>query len=75
MKLYIQVKPNAKANRVEKQDESHFKVQVKSPPTDGKANQAVIHLLSEYFNVPKSFFSLLRGGAAKNKIIEFHRPS
>lgn len=70
MRLYIQVKPNAKIDQLEKIDESHFKAHVKAVPQNGKANQALINLLSHYFDLPKSFFSLVHGETTKNKVIE-----
>ena len=72
MKLYIQVKPNAKVNKIEKMDESHFKVQVKAPPKDGKANQAVVDVLSDFFDLPKSRFLIVRGENAKTKVVEIN---
>ena len=38
MKIFVTVKPNAKEERVEKIDDTHFKVSVKEPPTEGRAN-------------------------------------
>ena len=70
MKIFVTAKPNAKENRVEKIDETHFKVSVKAPPQNGKANQAVIKALSGYFNLPKSRFSLKTGETSKTKVLE-----
>ena len=72
MKLFITAKPNAKQTRVEEIDETHFRVWVKAPPDEGRANQAVIEALSEYFCAPKSRFSLLRGASSKSKVLEFN---
>jgi hypothetical protein len=43
---------------------------VKAPPHEGRANAAVIELLSDHFNVPKSRISIIRGFKGKNKLIE-----
>ncbi|MBI1977846.1 MAG: DUF167 domain-containing protein [Candidatus Omnitrophica bacterium] len=67
MKIFVTVKPNAKENRLEKIDETHFKALVKAPPKEGKANQAVIQLLSEYFKLPKLCFSLVSGETSRTK--------
>ena len=69
MKIFVSVKPNAKQEKIEKKDETHFRLWVKAPPADGKANQAVIESLSCYFNLPKSRFSILAGHQSKNKVI------
>ena len=70
MKLFITAKANAKENRVERLDNTHFKVFVKAVPKDGKANQAIIAALSEYFSLPKSRISVASGLASKTKIVE-----
>jgi uncharacterized protein YggU (UPF0235/DUF167 family) len=43
---------------------------VKEPPVGGKANDAVIKALAEYFEVSKSQVVLAKGGSSKNKIFE-----
>lgn len=70
MKIFVTAKPNAKEDRVEKIDDAHFRVWVKAPPDEGRANQALIKTLSEYFNIPKSHFSLLQGASSKFKVLE-----
>ena len=70
MKIFVTVKPNAKENRVEKLDETRFKVFVKAPPKDGKANQAVIEILSEYYGLPKSRLFIASGETSKTKVVE-----
>jgi uncharacterized protein (TIGR00251 family) len=70
MKISVKVKPNAKQEKIEKVNESHFLVWVKERPQEGKANKAVIKVLSEYFGVPQSQVVLLKGQASREKIIE-----
>jgi uncharacterized protein (TIGR00251 family) len=50
--------------------DNEFILSVKEPAKEGKANQAVIRLLSEYFGVPKSNISIIKGESSKNKIIQ-----
>lgn len=42
-------------------------VRTTAPPSDGKANKAVIKLLADYLNVAASRISLLRGQTHRNK--------
>jgi uncharacterized protein (TIGR00251 family) len=70
MKISVKVKPNAKQEKIEKVDESHFLIWVKERPQEGKANKAVIKVLSEYFGVPQSQVVLLKGQASREKIFE-----
>jgi len=70
MKISVKVKPNAKQERIEKIDENNFSVWVKEKPQEGKANKAVIKILSDYFGVAKSDVILLKGQTSRQKIFE-----
>ncbi|MHB8483740.1 MAG: DUF167 domain-containing protein [Nitrospiria bacterium] len=70
MKISVKVKPNAKTEKIEKISESGFTASVKACPHDGKANTALIALLADYFNVPKSSIILLKGSSSRQKLIE-----
>ena len=70
MKLSVRVKPNAKQEKIEKVNDGHFLIWVKEKPQEGKANKAVIKVLSEYFGVPQSEVVLLKGKTSKDKIFE-----
>ena len=54
MILSITVKPNAKREGVEKRPDGSYRVAVHAPPVEGKANEAVVEMLADYFSVPKS---------------------
>ena len=70
MKYTVTVKANAKAESVEQLSATDFKVSVKEPPRDGCANEAVIRVLAGHFGRPPSVVTILKGHAAKRKIIE-----
>lgn len=70
MKIFVKVKASSKNEGVTKVDELHYIVSVKAPPVEGKANEAIGKVLSDYFKVPKSHITILKGGHSKNKIIE-----
>jgi uncharacterized protein (TIGR00251 family) len=69
MKIQVKVKPRSKTEELSQEGDS-FIVKVKEPPKEGKANQAVIKLLAEYFGVPHSQVRILSGFRSKNKVIE-----
>lgn len=75
MRITVHAKTRARTEVVEQLSPGNFKIAVKQPPIDGKANDAIIQLLSEYFDVPKSAIVLKSGHTAKIKIfdIEDHR--
>jgi len=69
MKIQVKVKPNSRTKEVSREGDS-FIVKIKEPPKEGKANQAVIKLLAEHFDVPQSQVRILSGFRSKNKVIE-----
>jgi len=70
VKIIVRVKPNARNNEVRPIAENTFLVRVTAPPVDGKANEMVIELLSEFFDKPKRLFSIIHGANSKEKIVE-----
>jgi len=70
MILNIKVKANSRQESVEKISEKEYCLRVKAPAQEGKANKAVIKLLSEFFDIPKSMVIILKGETSKNKIVE-----
>ncbi|MBX7149305.1 DUF167 domain-containing protein [bacterium] len=70
MKIAVAVKTNARHEKVEKLSDTQYKVSVNAPPVEGRANEAIIKILSRYFNIAPSKIVLLKGQASKNKIFE-----
>ncbi|MEK7582909.1 MAG: DUF167 domain-containing protein [Patescibacteria group bacterium] len=70
MKINVQARPGAREEKVEKIDGSNFRVWVKEPPVQGKANAAIIKALAEYFGVSQSQVRIVSGYASRAKIIE-----
>ena len=68
MKITVNVKANAKENKLEKLTTTTFKASVKAPAQEGRANEAVKKLLAEHFSVSQSEVSLKAGQKAKNKV-------
>jgi len=68
-RINIKVIPNAKMNLV-CEEEGIFKVYVNAPPAEGKANKAVIEVLSEYFNLRKNSIKIIKGEKSRNKVLE-----
>lgn len=69
MRLDIKVIPNASKNLV-KADGAQLKVYVTAPPTDNKANQAVIEVLAGHFGVAKRQVQIIRGQTSRHKVVE-----
>ncbi len=64
----IRVTPHAKQNKVVESD-GVLRVYTTVAPENGRANSAVIELLSEYFNVPKSRINIIRGLTGRDKVV------
>ncbi len=66
--IELRVQPRARRTALETAGEG-LKASVTAPPEDGKANDAVIALLSEEWRLPKSAFAVIKGAAARNKTV------
>ena len=69
MKIFVIAKANAREDLVEELDKTHFKVSTKELPIKGRANLAIIELLAEHFNVPKTSISIVSGFSSNNKLL------
>ncbi len=47
-----------------------YKVWIKDAPIEGKANDAIVRVLAEYFKVSKSSVRLVSGPTSKQKVFE-----
>lgn len=68
-KIAVTVKANARQEAVEKISEENFVLRVKAPAKENKANQAVIKVLSEFFDLPKSRITIKQGLTCRNKVV------
>jgi uncharacterized protein len=73
-RISVIVKPNSKSVTITKISEHEFRVAVREPARDGKANLAVINSLARYFAIPKSAITIIRGLASRRKIIDLDQP-
>ena len=74
LELALRVTPNAGANRIEGIDirddgTAVLRVRVTAVPDKGKANKAVIALLSKTLHVPKSAITITAGETARLKTV------
>ncbi|MDK3159512.1 DUF167 domain-containing protein [Kamptonema cortianum] len=75
MRIIVHLTPKASHNKVEGwtedvKGEKVLRVRVTAVPESGKANEALIKLLSAFFKVPKSKISIIRGASSRIKYIE-----
>jgi uncharacterized protein len=69
MKINVTVKLRSHEDKVTK-TETGYIVSITAAPIENKANIAVIKVLADHFNVPKSQVSIVSGLKSKKKIVE-----
>ena len=67
--IRVKVKPNARTSTLERTAEGEFVAQVRSPPTDGRANAELIALVARYFDCPRGCVSIKSGAGSRIKRI------
>jgi len=70
LKIWVTVKPQAKKEAVKKIAGGEYIVFVRAPAREGKANQALIEALADYFSVAKSSIRIVRGQSGRRKLVE-----
>ena len=70
VRLKLHVRPGAKRNGISGLFGDALKVELQTPPVDGKANSALIKLLAGWLDMPKSKIRLISGETCRDKIIE-----
>lgn len=73
MRYWVTVKPRSRKEEVIALDAAHFKISVKEPPVEGKANEAVERVLAAYFDVPASQVRVVAGFTSRKKSVEISR--
>ena len=68
--LIVRVKPSASNDEIVSVEGRTLSVRVKAPPEKGKANSALIELLSEALRLPKRSLTIVRGERSREKWIE-----
>lgn len=80
MRVFIKVKPNSNENKVipppaelfAQDQKKIYTVCVKEPPVDGKANDAVIRELANFFSCTRFQIKLISGAASRSKVFNIN---
>ncbi len=70
MLVRIKVKPGSKKPRIEEDSAGGLTIHLKSPPVDGKANEELIEVLAERYDVAKSRVRIKSGHSSRTKLVE-----
>ena len=67
--IEIALTPQAKSLKIHGIKNDRLKISVQAPPIDGRANTALIELLSEILGVPKRNIEIVRGETGRQKTV------
>lgn len=74
MNVTVRVKPGSKKGPlVQPALDGSLLVYVREPAVEGRANQALVKILAEYFGVAKSQIRILKGHSSRTKIIKLSK--
>ena len=71
MILEVKVIPNSKEEKIYQENEI-YKIKVKKPALEGKANLELIKFLAKEFKTKKGSIKILKGEKTRNKVIEIN---
>lgn len=70
MQVVVMIKPNSKhREEVIENNDGSLTVYTKAAAIEGRANEALVRLLAEYYKVPKSRVAIVRGATSRLKTI------
>lgn len=76
--LQIKVIPSSSANKiagefVDEKGRKYYKINIKAPPEDGKANDELVKFLAKEFGVKRSQVTINSGATARMKLVEIEK--
>ncbi len=73
LKIFIKLTPNAKkdgfSGSINIDNKQYFKLGIKAPPIDGKANEALIKYLAQFLNTQRNNIEITSGLTSKYKTV------
>jgi uncharacterized protein YggU (UPF0235/DUF167 family) len=69
-RVSVRVQPNAKKTGLAAAGEGAFRLSVREPAAEGRANQACLRALAAYLDVPRPRVTLIAGATSRNKVFE-----
>ena len=68
----MKIQPRASSNQIGEPLGSELRVKVTAPPVDAAANDALLRLLADRLDWPRSKIELVRGHTSKHKIVKLY---
>jgi uncharacterized protein (TIGR00251 family) len=69
-RLRLRVSPGSRRSEIVGRYGDGWKVRVAAPPEDGRANDAVVELLSKQLEIPRRSITIISGRAAREKVVQ-----
>jgi uncharacterized protein YggU (UPF0235/DUF167 family) len=69
-RLRLRVSPGATGDASIRRHGDAWKVRVAAAPERGRANEAVLRLLAQRLDLPRTSLKLVSGGSSRDKIVE-----
>lgn len=70
--LSVKLQPRASSNEIGEPLGSELRIKVTAPPVDAAANEALLRLLADTLDCPRSRIELVRGHTSRHKVIKLH---
>jgi uncharacterized protein (TIGR00251 family) len=67
--LAVRVHPGARRNAITGIHDGALKISLTTPPTDGRANAALIAFLADHLNIPRTCITLVTGATSRSKTL------
>jgi hypothetical protein len=67
--INVRVHPGARRNAITGTHDGALKISLTTPPTDGRANAALIAFLAEALNIPRAHITLVTGATSRSKTL------
>jgi uncharacterized protein (TIGR00251 family) len=72
--LAVFVQPGAKQSEIAGEHGDALRIRVAAPPSEGRANDALLALLSETLGIPKRSVRVVKGASARRKSVLIAAP-
>jgi hypothetical protein len=69
LRISVRVIPRSSKNEITWEGDA-LKVRLTAPPVDGAANEALLKLLAERLNLPKSALHIVHGATGRQKVLQ-----
>jgi uncharacterized protein (TIGR00251 family) len=69
-RIAVKVHPRAKRTAITGRLGEAYKLDLKAPPVDGKANEECIRFFAELAGVPRNSVHIVQGAASRMKVVE-----